>query len=102
PWPGGNAFVAPNAAVGTYVSYTISNDPPSTNDSVHIEIRDNRDALVSRMSGPDRRGTHRVLWDLRYQFKYVPPPADSGFYGPPRAPYVAPGDYTFALTARGH
>lgn len=42
-----------------------------------------------------------MLWDLRYDFAYVPPPADSGFYGPPRAPYVPPGDYTVRLIARG-
>ena len=42
--------------------------------------------------GPDAKGTHRVLWDLRYQFLYVPPPEDSGFYGPPKAAYVPPGE----------
>jgi hypothetical protein len=31
----------------------------------------------------------------------VPAAADSGYYGAPRAPYVAPGDYTIALAARG-
>jgi hypothetical protein len=41
------------------------------------------------------------VWDLRYEFPYVPPPADSGFYGPPRAPYVPPGRYLIVLTARG-
>ncbi len=53
------------------------------------------------MSGPDTRGIHRVLWDLRYQFHYVPPARDSGFYGPPRASYVPPGEYTVKLAARG-
>ncbi len=100
PWPGGNAFVAPNAPVGTYISYALANDP-RTADSVRIRISAPDGAVVNEMVGPDRRGTFRVLWDLRYRFKYVPPPSDSGFYGPPRAPYVAPGEYTIALTARG-
>jgi hypothetical protein len=99
PWPGGNAFVAPNSPIGTYVSYTIRTDPTRP-DTVRIDVLDAGGAVVSRMVGPDARGTHRVLWDLRQEFTYVPPPADSGFYGPPRAPYVPPGDYTVRLTAR--
>jgi hypothetical protein len=42
-----------------------------------------------------------VLWDLRYDFRYVPPPQDSGFYGPPKAALVPPGRYTVRLEARG-
>ena len=49
----------------------------------------------------DTKGIHRVLWDLRYQFLYVPPPEDSGFYGPPKAAFVPPGRYTVRLAARG-
>ena len=100
PWPGGNAFVAPNSPIGTYVSYAVANDPPSL-DSVRIDVIGPDGDIVDQMTGPDRAGTHRVLWDMRYRFKYVPPPSDSGFYGPPRAPYVPPGEYTVALTARG-
>jgi hypothetical protein len=100
PWPGGNAFVAKNSPIGTYVSYSIATDP-SKPDSVRIEIIGSDGETYARLSGPDAKGTHRVLWDLRYQFAYVPPPADSGFYGPPKAPYVPPGEYRVRLTARG-
>jgi photosystem II stability/assembly factor-like uncharacterized protein len=100
PWPGGDAFVARNSPIGAYVSYTIRTDPPRP-DTVRIDVLAADESVVSRMVGPDARGTHRVLWDLRQEFKYVPPPADSGFYGPPRAPYVPPGDYTVRLSARG-
>jgi photosystem II stability/assembly factor-like uncharacterized protein len=100
PWPGGNAFVAPNSPIGTYISYAVATDPP-TPDTVKIQVIAPDGAVVNQMIGPDRAGTHRVVWDMRYQFKYVPPPPDSGFYGPPRAPYVAPGEYTIVLTARG-
>jgi photosystem II stability/assembly factor-like uncharacterized protein len=101
PWPGGNAFVAPNAPPEAYVSYIVKTDAPSPSDSVRIEVRAADGSIVREMAGPDRRGMHRVPWDLRYQFKYVPPAPDSGFYGPPRAPYVPPGEYTVVLTARG-
>ena len=100
PWPGGNAFVAKNSPIGSYVSYSMASDAPRP-DSVKIEILGRDGETYARLSGPDAKGTHRVLWDLRYQFAYVPPAADSGFYGPPRAPYVPPGEYTVRLTARG-
>jgi photosystem II stability/assembly factor-like uncharacterized protein len=100
PWPGGNAFVAKNSPIGTYFTYVVANDPP-TADSVTIQVLTRDGSVVNQMVGPDRPGTNRVVWDMRYQFKYVPPASDSGFYGPPRAPYVPSGEYTVALTARG-
>jgi len=100
PWPGGNAFVAPNSPVGTYITYSIATDPPRP-DSVTIRIVAPDGAVVDERTGPDAKGTFRVLWDMRYRFKFVPPVSDSGFYGPPRAPYVPPGRYRVTLTARG-
>ena len=101
PWPGGNAFVAPNSPVGTWVTYSVASDPRPGQDSVRIRVLAPDGSVVSEMDGPDRRGAHRVLWNLRYQFQYVPPPSDSGFYGPPRPAYVPPGEYTVSLTSRG-
>jgi hypothetical protein len=101
PWPGGNAFVARNAAVGTAVSYTVSSESRSPGDSVRIDVKNARGEVVATMAGSDERGMHRVPWDMRYQFVYVPPPSDSGFYGPPHAPYVPPGEYSVVLAARG-
>jgi photosystem II stability/assembly factor-like uncharacterized protein len=100
PWPGGNAFVARNSPIGTYVFYAVRTPPPQP-DTVRIDVLAPDGSIVNQMVGPDSPGTHRALWDLRYQFKHVPPPSDSGFYGPPRAPYVPPGNYTIRLTARG-
>jgi photosystem II stability/assembly factor-like uncharacterized protein len=99
PWPGGNAFVARNSPIGSYVSYSIRTEPTRP-DTAHIDVLASDGSMVSHMIGPNAIGTHRVLWDLRYQLAYVPPPADSGFYGPPRAPYVPPGEYTVRLTVR--
>jgi photosystem II stability/assembly factor-like uncharacterized protein len=100
PWPGGNAFVAPNSPLGTYVTYSVADDPAAT-DTVKIRVIAPDGYVIRELEGPDHRGVHRVLWDMRYQFSYVPPAADSGFYGPPRAAYVPPGEYTVSLTARG-
>jgi hypothetical protein len=44
---------------------------------------------------------HRVVWDLRYQFKVPPPPDEEGWFGTLRAPYVLPGEYTVKLIANG-
>jgi photosystem II stability/assembly factor-like uncharacterized protein len=101
PWPAGDAFVARNSPIGTYISYSVQTDPARP-DTVRIDVLSRDGTVVNQMIGPDARGTHRVLWDLRQRFTYVPPPSDSGFYGPPRAPYVPPGEYTVRLTARGH
>ena len=100
PWPGGDEFVAPNSPVGTFISYTVRRDPPSPG-RVRIQVVASDGTIVDEMQGPDAKGTHRVLWDLRRRVSYVPPPSDSGFYGPPKAPYVAPGEYTVKLEARG-
>ena len=100
PWPGGEQFVAPNSPVGTYITYSIATDPPRR-DSVTIRVTAPDGSVVDELSGPDAKGTFRVLWDMRHRFKYVPPASDSGFYGPPRAPYVPPGRYTVKLIARG-
>ena len=100
PWPANDDFVARNSPIGTYVSYSIATESPRR-DSVKIEVLAADGSVVGRMTGPDTKGTHRVVWDLRYQFPYVPPASDSGFYGPPRAPYVPAGEYTVRLTARG-
>ncbi len=104
PHPGSDEFVAPNRAAGTNISYGVKTDPPSRTQSapgVKISVLSADGSVVSEMTGPDTHGIHRVLWDLRYQFLYVPPPRDSGFYGPPKAAYVPPGQYTVKLAARG-
>ena len=104
PHPGSDEFVAPNRPDGTWISYGIRSERPARapgQDSVRIAVLAADGSVVSEMRGPDAKGTHRVLWDLRYQFLYVPPPEDSGFYGPPKAAYVPPGEYTVRLTARG-
>jgi photosystem II stability/assembly factor-like uncharacterized protein len=101
PQPGADEFVAPNPAYGTYITYIVKNDPPAGSPGARITIVAPDGSTITEMTGPDAKGTHRVLWDLRYRFMYVPQPADSGFYGAPRAALVPPGTYTVKLNVRG-
>lgn len=92
----------PNAPVGALISYTLGARPAGdTAAAVAIRVRAADGTVVRDLTGPASPGLHRVLWDLHGQLAFVPAPADSGFYGAPRAPYVAPGVYTVELDARG-
>ena len=106
PAPGAEAFVAPNPAPGAYITYGVRTGPPAGPDSggttaVSISVVASDGAVVAELEGPDAKGVHRVVWDLRDRFLYVPSAADSGFYGPPRAAPVPPGRYTVHLKTRG-
>jgi len=112
PWPGANAFVAPNPPVGTYITYVLG-EPAATVTSadttrparaaktVTIQVLGPDGAVVRELTGPDTPGTHRVLWDLRGQMPFLPAPSDSGYYGAYRTPLVLPGRYVVKLLARG-
>ena len=69
--------------------------------AVHIVVRGRDGAVVREMAGPGSPGMHRMLWDLHTEFPFVPTASDSGYYGAPVAPYVPPGAYTVAISARG-
>ena len=97
---GGRAFTAPNTPLGTFVSYWLARDGDSTA-TTRIRITSSAGTVVRELTGPATHGTHRILWDLRTQFAFVPPASDSGFYGAPRSPFVPAGDYTVQLTAEG-
>jgi len=99
PLPGARTFMAPNAPVGALLGYALQGT--DTASRVRIRIHSPNGEVVRELTGPADAGMHRVLWDLRMQFAMVPPASDSGFYGPPRAPYVLPGDYTVELVTRG-
>lgn len=100
PLPGRRTFMAPNKPLGALVTYYL---PASAGPSapMHIRVRAADNRVVRELSGPATPGMHRVEWDLRTQFAFVPPPEDSGYYGVPRSPYVPAGDYTIELDAGG-
>jgi len=101
PKAGSNEFVAPNPVEGLSITYLVKNDPPRGSAPVRLTVLSADGTVVTEMTAPDTKGGHRMTWDLRTRFAYVAPAADSGFYGPPKAPYVAPGRYIVKLSARG-
>ena len=125
PFPGSAKFAAPNPPTGALVSYMLKDaasitmagspmaatrSPRSSGDStsrpdtvrtVKIQVLAADGALVQEMTAPGGRGMHRVVWDLRYQFKVSPPADEEGWFGTLRAPYVLPGEYTVKLLANG-
>ena len=106
PLAGTRQWAAPNALVGAVVTYVLTGPLPRDTAgngaaAAQLLVSAAGGAIVRQLTGPGTNGVHRVLWDLRTQFPFVPGAADSGFYGAPRAPYVPPGDYTVALSARG-
>jgi photosystem II stability/assembly factor-like uncharacterized protein len=101
PLPGRRTFMAPNTPLGALITYEL---PPAADSSARLEIRiRNADGVVVReLGGPSPPGTHRIEWDLRREYAFVPPPEDSGYYGVPRPPYVPAGEYTIELASRGN
>jgi photosystem II stability/assembly factor-like uncharacterized protein len=100
PAPGARTFLAPNKPLGALITYDLASDAKDAA-AVQVRIRGADNRIMRELTGPATRGTHRIEWDLRAQFAFVPPAEDSGYYGPPRSPYVPPGDYSIELTARG-
>ncbi len=103
-------FAAPNPPVGALITYNLRANVRGSEDSatapsgstVKIRVFAGDGTLVQEMSGPGDKGLHRVVWDLRHQFKVAPPPDEDGWFGTLRAPYVMPGDYTVKLVVNGH
>jgi hypothetical protein len=68
---------------------------------VKITIAAQDGSIVRELEGPDRRGMHRVAWDLRYPLGIKVQETDEGWFGPPKGPFVMPGTYTVRLRTRG-
>jgi photosystem II stability/assembly factor-like uncharacterized protein len=125
PFPGSAKFAAPNPPSGALITYFLKDDSPvvmagapatsqstsraavdtaSRSDSartVKIQVLAPDGSLVQELNAPGTKGVHRVVWDLRHQFKVPPPPDEEGWFGTLRAPYVLLGEYTVKLVARG-
>jgi hypothetical protein len=56
---------------------------------------------IRELEGPDKKGLHRVNWDLRYPLPYTAAEEDESWFGVPKGTFVMPGTYTVKLTARG-
>ena len=73
--------------------------------AIVFTITDASGKVVRRMTGPHKKGLHRVAWDLRFQAPdpvNLNPPAPSIFGGAPKGPLVLPGEYTVQMGKRSN
>jgi len=61
---GQRAFTAKNPPFGAYFNYYVPEDQP---EDVRITVTDATGRKVRTLSGPGRRGLHRVTWDLQIE-----------------------------------
>jgi photosystem II stability/assembly factor-like uncharacterized protein len=62
--------------------------------AIVLTVRDAAGDIVRRMTGPNRKGVHRVAWDLRYPgFTNISASTGGDGYGP----MAAPGGYTVEI-----
>ena len=113
PTPGASEFSGPNPPYGAVMTYYLRDDPkaaahkgtngnpPEPPPTVGITVLAPDGSVVRELKGPDRKGLHRVSWDLRYPLPFTPNPSEETWFGVPKGTFVLPGEYTVKLTARG-
>ncbi len=99
-------YAAPNPPFGAVISYYVKQDIPRDR-AAALTIVDGAGNVVRELDASRKAGVHRVVWDLRLPPPYtVPRPqggaaaddAGGGFFGgPPRGPFVLPGQYKARL-----
>ncbi len=100
PMPGARTFAAPNPPEGALITYTIATATNNA-DSMHITIADAAGRTVRTLTSSASRGVHRISWDLRYARVDGVTDQDEGWFGPPRGPWVLPGNYTVTIEGAG-
>ncbi len=85
---------------GTSPAEEVSPKEKTKESKVKIIIIDSDGKTVRELEGPDKKGIHRVSWDLRYPLSFEPKKGEEGWFGPPRGHFVLPGEYTIKLVAR--
>jgi photosystem II stability/assembly factor-like uncharacterized protein len=117
PTPGASEFSAPNPPTGALLTYILPDEattastssngssPPRdsarTDTVARLTITAADGKVVRELTGPNRRGIHRIAWDLRYARPDGVTDQDEGWFGVPRGAWVLPGEYTVTLNARG-
>jgi photosystem II stability/assembly factor-like uncharacterized protein len=118
PVPGAGEFQGPNPPYGALITYVLRDDPPAVKPAakpdtksdaksdakkptVKIAILGPDGKVIRELEGPDKKGLHRVNWDLRYPLPYTSEQEDESWFGVPKGTFVMPGTYTVKLTARG-
>ncbi len=122
PVPGASEFSGPNPPAGALITYFLRDDPPAAvkpadgatpgasspavapkpaEPRVKLTITAADGSVVRELEGPDKKGIHRIAWDLRYPLPFTPLEGDEGWFGKPKGTFALPGDYTVRLRARG-
>jgi photosystem II stability/assembly factor-like uncharacterized protein len=124
PVPGAGEFQGSNPPYGALITYVLKDDPPAPpppaaaagaakegakepakepvkKPTVKITILGPDGKVVRELEGPDKKGLHRVNWDLRYPLPYTAVEEDESWFGAPKGTFVLPGTYTVKLTTRG-
>ncbi|HLA76060.1 MAG TPA: hypothetical protein VJU18_00630 [Vicinamibacteria bacterium] len=95
---GHKAFLAPNPPEGALISYLLKTKP-GEKDEVKLVVKDAEGTLVRELKGLKEAGINRTNWDLRHEAPITPEPgAPQAFFGPPRGPWVPPGNYTVTVS----
>ena len=111
PVPGAGEYQGPNPPYGALITYVLKDDPPPPPPAaakeavkkpvVKIAISGPDGKVIRELEGPDKKGLHRVNWDLRYPLPYTAAEEDESWFGVPKGTFVMPGTYTVKLTTRG-
>ncbi|MEL6560301.1 MAG: FlgD immunoglobulin-like domain containing protein [Bacteroidota bacterium] len=65
---GGSFSAGQNPAYGAPINYYL----PEKADTVTVKILDENDEVIRTMSGTNKAGVNRIMWDLRYEPTYKP------------------------------
>lgn len=71
-------------------------EKPATPSPVKLVITDSAGQVVRELEGPDKKGFHRISWDLCLEHPLAGEEGRRQY----RGPLVVPGEYTVKLTAR--
>jgi photosystem II stability/assembly factor-like uncharacterized protein len=97
---GHKLFLGPNPPEGALVTYFLK-AKPGEKDEVKVVVKDASGEVVRTLTGPKEAGVNRLNWDLRHEAPIPREPGEGGgggFFGPPRGPWVRPGDYTVTVS----
>src|SRR5215467_12250430 len=84
-------FAAANPPYGAVIDYYLKSAPKA---DVKVTIADKSGQAVRELKGGKEPGLNRLEWDLRMTPPTTPEPGEQeGFFGAPRGPRVAPGEY---------
>lgn len=88
---GEGEFTAANPPMGAKITYFVRD---FVDEDISIAITDAKGTMVRKLSGPNRPGVTRVVWDLQPEAsEKMPMPADD-----PQPQFVPAGDYTVTIT----